>query len=199
MTTITSTGIASRTMMGLAFGVSMMTLFGAAWLAWGFQTMSTDSLWLMAAITLGIIALLAAAFGLFRIGRRAGKRSAPLTSEEKRVQGKMAQMFGLIFGGEALLIFLAVRALNHFLLETYISTAVAVIVGLHFLPLARLYRFPMYYVVGGVMIVEGLVFLALPSPVREIAIELSMGTTLWLTCVLVLRKGFLLAGFREQA
>jgi hypothetical protein len=193
MTKTISTGIASRTMTGMALGVSMMTLFGSAWLAWGFSSLGTDSPWLIAAVTLGVIALLVPSFNIFQIGRKTGKNAAPLTPEEKRLQGQMGWMFGIIFGAEGLLIFLAVSALSHFHLQTYISTAIAAIVGLHFLPLARLYRFPLYYAVGGVMVVEALIFLTLPSPMREIAVELSMGATLWLTCILVLREGFLLA------
>ena len=198
MTTTTSTR-ASAAMMGMAFGVSMMILFGAAWLAWGFQSMRTDSPWLIAAVTLGGIALLVPCFSIFQIGSKAGKKSAPLTYEEKRIQREMGKMFGIIFGAEGLAIFLTVSALNHFQLESYISTAIAAIVGLHFLPLARLYRFSLYYAIGGVMLLESLIFLTLPSPMREIAVELSMGATLWLTCILVLREGFLLARSFEQA
>lgn len=199
MTANLSTGVASKVITGAAFGVLMMTLFGSAWLAWGFQSMGTDSPWLIAAVTLGGIALLVPCFAVFQIGRKAGKKAAPLTSEQKRFQRQLGQMFGIIFGAEGLLIFLAVSALSHFHLETYISTAIAAIVGLHFLPLARLYRFPLYYAVGGVMVVEALIFLTLPSPMREIAVELSVGATLWLTCIVVLRRGFLLARSLQQA
>jgi hypothetical protein len=199
MTTTASPNEIPGAITGAAFGVMMMTLFGAAWLAWGFQSMRADSPWLVAAVTLGIIALLVPCFGMFQIGRRAGKQAAPLSASQKRVQNQMGRTFGIIFGAEGLLIFLAVNVLINFHLEPYIMTVVAAIVGLHFLPLARLYRVPLYYWVGGVMLADALVSVALPSPTREIAVGLSMGAILWLTCVLVLRRGFLLAHHQQTA
>jgi hypothetical protein len=173
--------------------VLMMALFSTAWLAWGLQSILSDSPWLGAVLVLPAIALLIPCFGMFQIGRRAAKLAAPLTSEQKRVQSRMGIMFGIVFGAEGLLIFLAVSVLIHLHLQPYIMNAVAAIVGLHFLPLARLYRVPLYYWVGGVMVADALVWLALPSPTREIAVGLSMAVILWLTCALMLRRGFLLA------
>ncbi len=199
MTTTASPNEIPRVITGAAFGVLMMTLFGTAWLAWGLQNVRADSPWLIAALVLPAIALLIPCFGMFQIGRRAGKRAAPLSASQKRVQRQMGITFGIIFGAEGLLIFLAVNVLAHFHLKPYLMTVVATIVGLHFLPLARLYRVPLYYWVGGVMLADALVSLALPSPIREIAVGLSMGAILWLTCVLVLRQGFLLAHHQQTA
>ena len=199
MTTTASPNEIPRAIIGAAFGVMMMTLFGTAWLAWGLQNVRTDSPWLIAALVLPAIALLVPCFGMFQIGRRAGKQAAPLTAIQKRAQRQLGRMFGIVFGAEALLIFLAVTALTHFHLEPYIMTVVAAIVGLHFLPLARLFRFPLYYWVGGVILADALVTLALPVPSREIAVGLSMGAILWVTCVLVLRRGFQLAHHQQAA
>lgn len=193
MTTTASPNEIPGVIIGAAFGVVMMTLFGTAWLAWGLYNTRADSPWLIPALVLPAIALLVACFGMFQMGRRAAKQAAPLSAGQKRAQSRMGMMFGIIFGAEGLLIFLAVNVLTHFHLESYIMTAVAAIVGLHFLPLARLYRVPLYYWMGGVMLADAVVSLALPSPTREIAVGLSMGAILWLTCVLVLRHGFQLA------
>lgn len=190
MTTTASTNYIPRVVTGSAFGVLMMTLFGAAWLAWGLQTKLEASPWLGAALVLPAIVLLVSCFGMFQSGRQAAKRAAPLTADQKREQGRMGRMFGIIFGAEGLLIFLAVYALVNLHLEPYIITAVAAIVGLHFLPLAKLFRFPLYYWIGGVMVADALISLTLPSAIREITVGLSMGAILWLTCVLVLRRGF---------
>jgi len=199
MTTTASPNYIPGAVIGAAFGVLMMTLFGTAWLAWGLQNMHAGSPWLIAALVLPAIALLVPCFGMFQMGRRARKQAAPLTADDKRKQSQMGRMFGIIFGAEGLLIFLAVNVLTNLHLEPYIMTAVAAIVGLHFLPLARLYRASLYYWVGGVMLADALLSLALPSPTREIVVGLSMGTILWLTCVLVLRWGFLLAQHQQTA
>jgi len=193
MTTTAPTNVIPYVIKGSAFGVLMMTLFGTAWLAWGLQSQLAASPWLGAVLVLPAIALLVPCFGMFQVGRQAAKRAASLTAEQKRQQGRMGMMFGIIFAAEGLLIFLAVNVLGKLHLELYLINAVAAIVGLHFLPLARLYRFPLYYWVGGVMVADALLLLALPSPIRQIAVGLSMGAILWLTCVLVLRRGFRLA------
>jgi hypothetical protein len=77
-------------------------------------------------------------------------------------------------------------------LGDYAISAVAAIVGVHFLPLARLYRRPMYTVVGVIMTVAALASLALPSSVRISVLASAMSVILWVTCVLVVRKGFAL-------
>lgn len=199
MTTNTSSGVISAAIKGMAFGVLMMTLFSVAWLAWGLQNKLSGSPWVIAALVLPAIALLIPCLGMFRIGHQAGKRAAPLTADEKRGRSKMGRMFGIIFGAEGILIFVAVNVLMNLHLETYIMSTVAAIVGLHFLPLARLYRFPLYYWVGGVMLADALISLVLASPTREIAVGLSMAAILWLTCVLVLRRGFLLVHDQRMA
>ena len=199
MTTSASPNEISRAITGAAFGVMMMALFGTAWLAWGLQSTPADSPWLIAALVLPAIALLIPGFGMFQMGRRATRQAPPLTASQKRVQSQMGRTFGIVFGAEGLLIFLAVNVLTHFHLEPYIMTAVAAIVGLHFLPLARLFRVPLYYWVGGVIGADALLSLALPSPTREIAVGLSMGAILWLTCVAVLRQGFQLAHHQQTA
>ena len=199
MTTTASSNEIPRAITGAAFGVMMMTLFGTAWLAWGLQNMRANSPWLIPVLVLPAIALLVPCFGMFQIGRRAGKQAAPLTASQKRVQSRMGITFGIVFGAEGLLIFLAVNVLTHFHLEPYIMSVVAAIVGLHFLPLATLFRVPLYYWVGGVILADALVSVALPSPTREIAVGLSMGAILWLTCILVLRRGFLMAHNQQAA
>ena len=190
MTTTVPPSVASRVLTGTAFGVFMMTMFGGVWLAWGLLNLRADSPWLIAALALAAIALLIPCFGMFQIGHRAGKQ-APLTSEQKQVQRKMGRTFGIIFAAEGVGILVAVNVLNNLRLESYVLSAIAAIVGLHFLPLARLYRFSLYYVVGAVIVLDSLISLALASPMREIAVGLSMGAILWLTCGAVLRRGFL--------
>lgn len=199
MSTTASPNEISRAITGAAFSVMMMTLFGTAWLAWGLHSMQADSPWLIAALVLPAIALLVPGFGMFQLGRRATKRAAPLTADQKRAQRQMGRTYGIVVGAEGLLIFLAVNVLTNLHLDPYIMTAVAAIVGLHFLPLARLFRVPLYYWVGGVIVADALLSLALSSPTREIAVGLSMGAILWLTCVLVLRQGFQLAHHQQTA
>jgi hypothetical protein len=64
-------------------------------------------------------------------------------------KGKRAGMlFGIIFGLEGGLIWLCATLLAHVGLSIWIPIAVAVIVGLHFIPLARVFEVPLYYWTG---------------------------------------------------
>ncbi len=179
--------------MGMAVGTFLMTMFGSAWLSWGFSAMNVRASWLIAAVAAFAASLLIPSFSVFRAGHEAAKHTGPLSPELEREQRHMGMMFGIIFGAEGLAIFLAVNVLNNLHLEHYVISAVAAIVGLHFLPLARLYRVPMYNVVGTIMTLAAMASLALPSPLRETSLGLAMGVILWVTCALVVRQGFRMA------
>jgi hypothetical protein len=104
----------------------------------------------------------------------------------------MGKIFGLVFAAEGVLIFLAINVLNNLHLGDYAISAIAAIVGLHFLPLARLFRRPMYYVVGTIMTVAALASIAIPVSIRISTLSATMSVILWITCVLITRKGFAL-------
>jgi len=80
--------------------------------------------------------------------------------------------------------------LNNVGLRDYTVSAIAAIVGLHFLPLARLYRRPMYNAVGIIMTIAALLSVAVPASMRVSALASTMSAIVWITCVLVLRSGF---------
>jgi hypothetical protein len=132
------------------------------------------------------------AAGLLRKGWAASKLSPPLTPEQEREQSRMGRIFGLVFAAEGVLIFVAVNLLNNFGLGSYAISAIAAIVGLHFLPLARLFQRPLYYACGTVMTAAALISLAIPSSIRICALSSAMSLILWLTCVVVVRKGLTL-------
>ncbi len=102
-------------------------------------------------------------------------------------------MFGIIFGAEIVLIWVTLNILQHFALENYFACAIAVIVGIHFLPLARVFVFRPYYAVAVCMIAVALISLALSFPLRVIVVTLGTGAILWLTCLALIRHGLQLA------
>ncbi len=177
---------------GMAFGALIMTMFGCLWLTWGLAAMNAGSLWIVLAVTLFGVSLLVPGSRVLQIGRKAGKVAGPLSPEMEQAQKRMGRMFGIIFAGEGVLIFAAVNVLNNLHLGGYVISAIAAIVGLHFLPLARLYRLSMYYVVGGIMTAAALVSLVLPPSVRMSALAITMSAIVWATCAAVIRKGFVL-------
>jgi hypothetical protein len=86
----------------------------------------------------------------------------------------------------------ALVAAGTFLLSRYgrydlIPQLFGVIIGLHFLPLAKIFHLPRYYWVGGIMIVgEACSLLAPRGDLRNIIGCMSIGMTLWVTGVIIL-------------
>ncbi len=181
-----------RAMTGMAFGALIMGFFGCVWLLWGLAAMNVRTPIIIAATIAFAASIWIPGVVLLRNASHATKNAAPLSAAEEREQSRMGKMFGLVFVAEGLLIFLAVNVLNNLHLGDYAISAIAAVVGLHFLPLARLFRRPMYYVVGTIMTVAALVSIAIPASIRISALSTTISVIIWLTCVLITRKGFAL-------
>jgi hypothetical protein len=179
-------------MTGMAYGAFIMGFFGCMWLVWGAAALTDHVSVLIGAALVFAASLWIPAAALLRRGSRAVRSAGPLGPEARRQQARMGKMFGFIFGGEGLLIFLVVNGLNNIGLRDYGISAIAAIVGLHFLPLARLYRLPMYNVVGIIMTAAALASVALPASIRISVLASTMSVIVWVTCLLVVRKGFAL-------
>jgi len=96
-------------------------------------------------------------------------------------------IFGLIFGAEGALIGLSSALLARFDYGVWIPIAAALIVGLHFIPLARLFKVPLYYWTGGLCILAVLACsLIRDAGARVLCAGLSMAAVLWLTSILLL-------------
>lgn len=181
-----------RAMTGMAYGAIIMGFFGSLWLFWALASMSMRTPLVIAAVLSFAASLWIPAADLFRKGSLASKQSAPLTPEQEREQSRMGKVFGFIFAAEGVLIFVAVNVLNNVGLGQYGISAIAAIVGLHFLPLARLFRRPLYYAAGTIMTAAALVSLAIPESIRIGVLAGAMAVVVWVTCVLVIRKGIAL-------
>ena len=69
------------------------------------------------------------------------KRFPKLTSEEDKAEGKKSGMwFGIIFGAEGLLIFLGINIVTNFGHADLSIPVIALVVGLHFYPLAKVFE-----------------------------------------------------------
>jgi len=95
--------------------------------------------------------------------------------------------FGIIFGLEGLLIFLCSMVLAHEHLELWIPIGIALIVGVHFIPLAHVFEVPLYYGTGAFCVL-GVLASALigDADVRILATGLTMAAVLWGTVILIL-------------
>ena len=103
-------------------------------------------------------------------------------------KGKRAGiLFGIVFGIESGAIGLTSALLARLGLGDWIPVAVALIVGLHFLPLAHVFEYPLYYWTGIVSCLGILGCLFLPEMgVRLLCVGLWMAGVLWLTALVLL-------------
>lgn len=92
------------------------------------------------------------------------------------------RIIGWALGGEGL----AIAVVSHLMVKAgliaFIVPAVAIIVGLHFLPLAKLFKVKIYYVAGVLITLAGIAGLAVDAPHRALVTGLSAAALLWLTC-----------------
>lgn len=134
---------------------------------------------LAAALCLGSVRL--------RRGAHAQTRddSPQVWTERKR----LSRRFNLVFGLQSVAIALAVVVLVRYGLGTFVPAAVALIVGIHFFPLAELYGLRAYHVTGAALCALALVaFLVAPSA-RPPLVGLGSAAALFATAAYVLSLG----------
>ncbi|WP_037465889.1 hypothetical protein [Shimazuella kribbensis] len=182
------TNLSKNAVRGAANGVMFMTFFGALWASIGIVgSRSLWEPWLL--IFSGIITLLLLIGSLFLFGK--GRNLTNSTNpEEKEHWKKVNRKFSLVFGleGVAILITSVIcNVTNHF--EVFFPI-VAIIVGVHFFPLAQLFRVSFYHVTGIILCVLGIITFFLPmnatiNGVTLVASSVFIGFgsafTLWMT------------------
>lgn len=149
---------------GTAIGALNMMGFGAAWAVGAAATASTSKIQVAVAIVCIVaitVALLIPAIILLRTTQALPADDHPESlSNEKWTM----RLFYLDFYSEGAAIVLAIIICNVTNHDAYIVPVIALIVGLHFLPLAALFKVWLYYVTGALMIVIPLVvMIAVPA------------------------------------
>jgi hypothetical protein len=190
------TGLTDTARAGAAFGTGMaaiiMTFFGFIWFGWGLGVGGLRN-------PVGWIVLYVAAILLIIAGVRAlrrGKRlMAALGADRSQYWKQRGSRFRIISLLEIIGCGLAVFLATHFHRPELVAPGIALVVGLHFLPLAGLFNFAGYYAVG-VAIVACAVASALLLHGNAIvaATGIGTGTVLWLTALAALVYSGRLAG-----
>lgn len=174
---------------GRGIGVIFFSLFGGVWMLMALDAQSLT--WLLACDLLPTSLLLLRGIGLIAAGRRLRDTEPPPTPEEAELGRKMGRDFGLIFGAEGVAIFIAVNILANLHQGGWIIPTIAIIVGLHFLPLARLFKMPLYFATGVLAIALPLgTALALRAHLDAVdpLVGLEMALILWITVLAVLLR-----------
>jgi hypothetical protein len=172
---------------GAAIGALILTLFGGFW---AFESMvhrpgALPWMYLAASLPLALLVLLAVVRFM-----NSGKLAPDSDPEQAARAGrKMGKSFGIIFGIEGALIGVAAGTLARAGLPLLIPVAVAVIVGLHFFPLARVFRMSVYDFTGAFCVAAGLASLFVhDATARLLALGLAMAAVLWASAAFVLLR-----------
>ena len=123
---------------GIATGLFMMAFFTGLWsgIAYGGLQLSIFKFVLVIFLFL-IILFVVNGIRFFRIAKLFPES---LSDEEVAEKKKMGKWFGIIFGAEGLGIFLAVNIVINLGHPDLIIPAIALIVGLHFYPMAKIFK-----------------------------------------------------------
>jgi hypothetical protein len=179
---------------GVATGAFVLTFFGAFWAFEAITNWPQTSSFVYVLLSLPVAALI-----LFAVIRFFDVAKLPQAADGDRAarDGKRTGIaFGIIFAVEAILIAAAAVILGALGHPLFIPIAVALIVGLHLLPLARLFGVPLYYVTGLLCIACALASLLVPDEaLRLLMLGLAIAMILWGSAGVVLLQH---TGFNRQ-
>jgi len=123
--------------LGVAFGLLLMSVFTVGWTGNTFAAWPIPAAWTAFGIGLALAAWFITT-GV-RLLRARGQFRADLTPQDEQVRKTTGRNFGIIFGAEGVVIWLTVTILNATGNQDYVIPAIALIVGLHFYPMARVF------------------------------------------------------------
>jgi hypothetical protein len=130
-------------------GALVMTLFGAGWFGWGLNTANAFTPAISILFILFELILLAYS-GFFIWKGRVLQKKYP--SSPNPVRKKMNRQFGIVVVLEGAGIAIAVLIANAIHRPDLIPAWIGIVVGLHFLPLAKIFRAPVYNGAGIAMV-----------------------------------------------
>lgn len=122
---------------GVASGLILMAAFTMWWASDTFYGWDRAA----AVVTVGVCGVAALVFVVHAVRLLRAERGHPaLPSEDGRGKRPNGALFGAVFGAEGLLIGLSVALLSSNGLDRFIVPTIAIIVGLHFFPMARVFH-----------------------------------------------------------
>ena len=136
--------------------------------------------------------------GLIAIAALRGRdRFEQVPPDEHARRGRLV---GIASGVEGLAILLAVNVLANIGQRDYAAPVIAIIVGLHFVPLAQRLPARLYYGTAALLIVLGICGFAIRLPnQRLLIVSVGAACVLWLTCVAVLGRARIMHGRERDA
>jgi len=187
VTSLVSPPLNSAWLRGRLIGALICGTFGAVWMfeALFFGGIATP-------LSLTTTAMLAIAFVAWPVIRlRSFPRFEYSTADRER-WAAITVPYWTNAGIEWLLCFGAAGWLAHIHQYSLIPQCLGAIIGLHFLPLGKMFRSPVYYLTGAALVLGALASLAIPAGhLRNIAACSVDGLSLWATATVLLCHGWL--------
>jgi hypothetical protein len=185
---------------GYGTGAAFLAGFGALWALASTAALPTPAD--VAIIAVVVVVLAGFVVAIARLWRHARELPASRSPEAAARATSSGRLFGIIFALEGVTIAAASWILGSTGNETLIAPVIALIVGVHFLPLAPLFQVRAYYVTGIALIllaavcVSAVLVGARPGGgslfVWSSVVGLGSALILWVTALWVLVRGYAL-------
>ena len=171
---------------GSAIGAMFFSLFGGLWVAaWCVQTYGAHPLALLPVAAITVLLLMLA----WRQFRR--HRAAHAAAEQSPQAKRTGRLFNIVNMGQWIAIFIVGNALKNMGLQAWFIPAVILIVGLHFFPLAWLFKARRHLAIGMALCVWAIGYpLTLQHGPLNPGGCLGAGLILWVAALSAVRAGF---------
>jgi small-conductance mechanosensitive channel len=167
------TELTANQLSGCAIGALFFAGFGALWFVLALHVRERLTAGAVAGIALVAVGLVLAALHLMRTAKH-----WPRVADDP-AQGRA---FAWINAVQWIAAFAVAFVLGKLGLAEYILSAIAAIVGLHFFPLARLFRYPLHYATGALLVMWAAGTAALvPAERLQGTTAVGVGAILWLS------------------
>ena len=166
---------------GRATGALFFAGFGALWIALALYAMERLNAATISGILIALAMLLLAALYLFRLAKR-----WPRVPDDPAV----GRAFGWINAIQWTAVAIVAFSFTKLHIDAYVISAITAIIGLHLFPLARLFRNPLHYGTG-TLLVTWAAASAIWSPIEQMQGTAALGTgiILWLSAAVTLAVG----------
>jgi len=163
---------------GRAIGALFFAGFGALWLFLSLYVREILNIETVSSVLLGLALLLGAAVALLREAKR-----WPRVPDDPAMGRAFGWINAIQWTAGAVVAFSFARL--H--IDAYMPSAIAAIVGLHMFPLARLFRYPLHYATGALLVVwASASALIVPAEHLQGVAAFGTGLILWISAAVTL-------------
>jgi hypothetical protein len=178
----------ANSLSGRAVGALILTGFGSAWITLGQYVREQLSVGFFLGVAMFVVTMVVASTVLFR--RASQYRRDP---EDPRI----VKAFHAINAMQWIAVFVVASLIHRYHRDEFTVSAIAFIVGLHFLPLARIFRYRPHYVTG-LLLMAWAVWTAISIPADTLQGTCAIGTgfILWISATVTVLLALQLTGRR---